>query len=134
MNLTNYSPNRLLGNLDEFLHQTLRSFGPAPATRAPATRAPGAYRYEEKNAYRLRLDLPGFTREEISLSLEKRDLTVTAKSEREDAFHDEFERTYTLPEDVDPEGIAAKLENGVLDLTFKKITEVNDGTRNIEIS
>lgn len=129
MNLTNYSPNRLLGNLDELLSQTLRSFGPAPATRAP-----GAYRYEEKDSYRLRLDLPGFTRDEISLSLEKRDLTVTAKSEREDAFHDQFERTYTLPEDAAPKGITAKLENGVLDLTFKKIAEINDGTRNIEIS
>jgi len=93
MNLINYSPNRLLGNLDELLNQTLRSFGPTPATRAP-----GAYRYEEKDAYRLRLDLPGFTREEISLSLEKRDLTVTAKTERENAFRQEFERAYTLPE------------------------------------
>lgn len=129
MNLTNYSPNRLLGNLDDFLSQTLRNFGPIPATRAP-----GAYRYEEKNGYRLRLDLPGFTREEISLSLEKLDLTVTAKTEREDAFRDEFERAYTLPEDVDPEGIEAKLENGVLDLTFKKVTPENDGIRNIEIS
>lgn len=129
MNLTNYSPNRLLGNLDEFLSQTLRNFGPIPATRAP-----GAYRYEGKDNYRLRLDLPGFTREEISLSLEKLDLTVTAKTERKDAFRDEFERTYTLPEDVDPEGIEAKLENGVLDLTFKKVTPENDGVKTIEIS
>ncbi len=129
MNLINYSPNRLLGNLDELLSQTLRSFGPTPATRAP-----GAYRYEEKDAYRLRLDLPGFTREEISLSLEKRDLTVTATTEREDAFRSDFEQTYSLPEDVDPEGTAAKLENGVLELTFKKLTETNEGVRNIEIS
>mgnify|MGYP002628153389 CR=1 FL=1 len=129
MNLTHYSPNRLLGNLDEFLSQTLRNFGPIPATRAP-----GAYRYEEKEAYRLRIDLPGFTREETSLSLEKHDLTVTAKTEREDPFHEEFERTYTLPEDVDPEGIEAKLENGVLDLTFKKVSSEDTGVRTIEIS
>ncbi|MDB2673721.1 Hsp20/alpha crystallin family protein [Akkermansiaceae bacterium] len=129
MNLTHYTPNRLLGNLDEFLNQTLRSFGPAPATRAP-----GAYRYEEKDSYRLRLDLPGFTREEVSLSLEKRELTVTAKSEREDSFLSDFERTYTLPEDIDPNGINAKLENGVLDLTFKKLAGEGNGVRNIEIS
>ncbi len=129
MNLTHYTPNRLLGNLDELLNQTLRSFGPAPATRAP-----GAYRYEEKDSYRLRLDLPGFTREEVSLSLEKRELTVTAKSEREDSFLSDFERTYTLPEDIDPNGINAKLENGVLDLTFKKLADEDKGVRNIEIS
>jgi HSP20 family protein len=129
MNLTHYTPNRFLGNLDEFLSQTLRSFGPAPAIRAP-----GAYRYEEKDSYRLRLDLPGFTREEVSLSVEKRELSVTAKSEREDAFNTDFERTYTLPEDIDPNGVTAKLENGVIDLTFKKLADEEKGVRNIEIS
>lgn len=129
MNLTQCQPNRLLGNLDEFLSQTLRSFGPIAATRAP-----GAYRYEEKDAYRLRLDLPGFTREEISLSLEKHDLTVTAKSEREEAFHGDFERTYTLPDDIDPDGIQARLNHGVLDLTFKKLAPADKGVRTIEIA
>ncbi|MEN8774707.1 MAG: Hsp20/alpha crystallin family protein [Akkermansiaceae bacterium] len=129
MNLTHYTPNRLLGNLDEFLNQTLRNFGPTPAPRAP-----GAYHYEEKDTYRLRLDLPGFTREEVSLSLEKRELTITAKSEREDAFLSDFERTYNLPDDIDPNGISAKLENGVLDLAFKKLADLNKGVRNIEIS
>ena len=81
MNLIHYNPNRLLGNLDEFLNQTLRSFSPSPITPAP-----GAYRYEEKDSYRLRLDLPGFTREEIAISLENQMLTIIAKSEREDAF------------------------------------------------
>ena len=128
MNLTHYNPNRLFGNLDEFLSQTLRSFGPTPIMRAP-----GAYRYEEKDSYRLRLDLPGFTREEIALSLEKRALTVTAKSEREDAFLPGFERTYNLPEDINPNDINAKLKNGVLDLSFKKLTAQESGVRNIEI-
>ena len=128
MNLTHYNPNRLFGNLDEFLSQTLRSFGPSPIMRAP-----GAYRYEEKDSYRLRLDLPCFTREEIALSLEKRALTVTAKSEREDAFLPGFERTYNLPDDINPNDINAKLKNGVLDLSFKKLTAQESGVRNIEI-
>lgn len=128
MNLTQYHPSRLFGNLDEFLSQTLRNFGPVAASRAP-----GAYRYEDSHTYRLRLDLPGFTREEIALTLEKNDLTITAKSEREDAFQSEFERSYTLPEDIDPEAISAKLENGVLDLTFAKRTNGEDAVRKIEI-
>jgi HSP20 family protein len=129
MNLTHYQPNRLFGNLDEFLNQTLRSFGPLAAPRAF-----GAYRYEEKDSYRLRVDLPGFTREEVTLTHEKDTLTLTAKSEREDAFHEDYERTFTLPDDVDPEGITAKLENGVLDLTFAKVTDGDAGVRTIEIA
>lgn len=129
MTLLNRIPNNLFGNLDELLSQTFRNFGPAPAVKAP-----GAYRYQSKNSYRLRLDLPGFTRDEIALNFEKHELKVTAKSAREEAFSKEFERTYTLPEDVDPEGIEAKLTEGVLDLTFKKVVDADAGTRAIEIS
>ena len=129
MTLLNRIPNNLFGNIDELLSQTLRNFGPTPAAKAP-----GAYRYQTNDSYRLRLDLPGFTKEEISLSLEKHDLKVVARTEREDAFRSEFEKTYTLPEDVDPEGIEARLTDGVLDLTFKKVTSEDAGVRTIEIN
>jgi len=42
--------------------------------------------------------------------------------------------TYTLPDDVAPDGISAKLENGVLDVTFAKQTESEDAIRKIEIN
>ena len=129
MNLIHYNPNRVLGNLDEFLNQTLRSFSPSPNISAP-----GAYHYEEKDSYRLRLDLPGFTREEIVISLEKQMLTIIAKSEREGAFSSSFERTYNLPKNINPNGINAKLKNGVLDLSFKKLTDQEPGIRKIEIT
>lgn len=129
MNLTNVNSNRLFGNLDEFLNQTLRSLGPVVAP--PGV---GIARYEEAESYRLRLDLPGFRREEVSLSLDKHKLTVVAVSDREDAFHERFEQSYQLPEDIDPEGITAKLENGVLDLTFRKLSAEEQGVRKIELS
>ncbi|YCM45605.1 Hsp20/alpha crystallin family protein [Verrucomicrobiaceae bacterium 227] len=129
MTLINRIPNNLFGNLDELLSQTLRNFGPSPAAKAP-----GAYRYQTNDSYRLRLDLPGFNRDEVSLTLEKSELKVVARTEREDAFRSEFERAYNLPDDVDPEGIEAKMTDGVLDLTFKKVTSENRGVRNIEIN
>ena len=128
MNLTRYNPNRFFGNIDDFLNQTLRSFSPSPITPAP-----GAYSYEEKDSYRLRLNLTGFAREEIAISLKNRMLTIIAKSEREDAFLPGFERTYNLPDDINPNDINAKLKNGVLDLSFKKLTAQESGVRNIEI-
>ncbi len=128
MNLLNQFPNRLLGNLDEIISQTLRSFDPTPESNAADT-----YRYESDEAYRLRLDLPGFNKEEVDLKLEEDQLTVSAKTEREEAFRDDFERTYTLPEDVDPDGITAKLENGVLELTLNRIAPEEPKTRSIEI-
>ncbi|MGB0644990.1 MAG: Hsp20/alpha crystallin family protein [Akkermansiaceae bacterium] len=129
MNLTHYNPNRFFGNIDDFLNQTLRNFSPSPITPAP-----GAYRYEEKDSYRLRLNLPGFAREEIAISLEKQILTIIAKSEREDPFPSSFERSYNLPKNINPNGINAKLENGVLDLSFKKLTDQEPNVRKIKIS
>ena len=129
MNLTHYTPNRFLGHFDELLNQTLRNFG-----HPVANRLSGIYRAEDQNSYRLRLDLPGFTREEISLSLEKHDLTVTAASDREEAFLQDVKRTFTLPDDIDPEGITAKVENGVLDLTLPKLNAEDKGVRTIEVS
>jgi HSP20 family protein len=129
MNLTHYNPNRFFGNIDDFLNQTLRNFSPSPITPAP-----GAYHYEEKDSYRLRLNLPGFAREEIAISLEKQILTIIAKSEREDLFSSSFERSYNLPKNINPNGINAKLENGVLDLSFKKLTDQEPNVRKIKIS
>ena len=129
MTLLNRIPNNLFGNLDEFLNQTLRNFGPAPAAKAP-----GAYRYKTRDSYRLRLDLPGFTRDEVTLTLEKKELKVSAKTDRETAFHQEFERIYTLPDDVNPDDIQAKLADGVLDLTFKRVVIDEPGVKTIEIN
>ena len=129
MNLTHYNPNRVLGNLDEFLNQTLRSFSPSPITLPP----PAHTATRRKDSYRLRLDLPGFAREEIAISLEKQMLTIIAKSEREDAFFSSFERSYNLPKNINPNGINAKLENGVLDLGFKKLTTQEPSVRKIKI-
>jgi HSP20 family molecular chaperone IbpA len=129
MNLTNVTSNRLFGNLDEFLNQTLRNLGPVVSPQPH-----GLARYEDGESYRLRLDLPGFRREEVSLSLEKHTLAVTARNEREDAFYKHFEQTFRLPEDIDPEGVTAKLEDGVLDLTFRKLSAEEQGVRKIELS
>jgi HSP20 family protein len=128
MNLIHYNPNRLLGNLDEFVNQALRTFSPSAIN--PAS---GTYRYEEKNSFRLRLDLPGFTREEIAICLENRILTIIAESGREDAFLSDLERTYKLPKNINPDDINAKLENGVLDLNLKKLTDQEPSVRKINI-
>ncbi|MGJ8695936.1 MAG: Hsp20/alpha crystallin family protein [Verrucomicrobiaceae bacterium] len=118
--------NRIFGNLDDFLSQTLRSFGPSPATRAP-----GAYRYEDDEAYRLRLEIPGFNKDEVTLSVTEDTLTVKAESKDQDLS---YERSLSLPETVAQDGITAKLENGILELTFPKTEPETPETRIINIA
>jgi len=129
MTLTNRIPNFLFGNLDEFFNQAFRNFGPNPDTRVP-----DSYRYETDEHYRLRLDLPGFKKDEINLSLEGSQLKITARTESEEAFHAEFDRVFDLPDDANPEEITARLEDGVLDLVINKVAEAVPAVRTIEIN
>lgn len=128
MTLTNRIPNRLFGNFDEFFNQAFRSFGPNPVSRVP-----DSYRYETDKHYRLRLDLPGFTKKEIKLTLEDGQLKISAKTESEDAFRSDFDRVFDLPDDANAGEVTAKLEDGVLDLVINKVAESVPAVRTIKI-
>ncbi len=78
---------------------------------------------EDENAYTLSADLPGVTRENVDLDVENGVLTVTARrafkgdnAEARTVFH----RTIKLPEGADTDKATARLDNGVLELTFPK--------------
>ena len=126
INLTNPLSHRLIGNLDEFVNQALHSFAPVPATPAP-----GTYRYEDDSAYRLRLEIPGFSKEQVSLELTDHELTVKAQNPDPGAS---YERTLRLPDTIEEGKISAKLEHGILELTFPKAKVEEPATRSIDIS
>jgi HSP20 family protein len=72
----------------------------------------------------VRADLPGVDPKEVDISLEGNILTVRGerKAEKEDASYREvsygrFERRVRVPNGTDPEKIAAKYTNGVLEVS-----------------
>ena len=79
-------------------------------------------------AWLLRLDIPGVRQQDLSVSVERDVLTVSAVG-TEDAPPRWF-RQLNLPRDVDPDGIAATLRDGVLSL---EIPRAGRGLRQIEI-
>jgi HSP20 family protein len=81
----------------------------------------------------LNFELPGFSKDEISINLEERSLTVTAKKQkpedktefktswlRKEICSNGYKRTVTIPENIDAKNIHAKCENGILTLTLPK--------------
>lgn len=79
--------------------------------------------YENEEGYRLEVDLPGYTREQIEL--DHQDGTLTLKAEQVESATDKenrrvVERTITLPEDVAADKIQARLNNGVLEVTLPR--------------
>jgi HSP20 family molecular chaperone IbpA len=85
---------------------------------------------ETKEGVILMLELPGVTAEDVDVALEKRVLTIRARSntalpERLRQVHAEYEpgdyeRAFTLPDDFDGEQIEAELKNGVLTLRLPR--------------
>jgi HSP20 family protein len=86
---------------------------------------------ETADHYVLRADLPGLSDEDVNLQLEDSVLTISGerKAEHEDqqegyyrlerAFGG-FSRSLTLPDGVDPEGIQAHFDRGVLEIRVPK--------------
>ena len=95
---------------------------------------------EKKDKYVLNMDLPGFEKENINISLNKGYLTVSAKSEKEniesnedkyirqERSYGEASRSFYLGEDIKEEDIDAEFKNGILTINIpKKEIEDNSG-------
>ncbi|MFB6098368.1 MAG: Hsp20/alpha crystallin family protein [Salinibacter sp.] len=134
--LTRRTPNRTLRNLqrevdslfDRFFNRTSGDGG------ASTVWSPRTDLVETDDEFRLRLDVPGMTKDDITINLQNRTLTVSGErtSERteegeeyvrvERAFGD-FHRSFTLPDAVDDENIEATYEDGVLTINVPKTEE-----------
>lgn len=94
--------------------------------------------FETENEFMVELQVPGFKKEEVQISVLKNVLTVKAgKEEVENAekqqeqykyvhrefTHAAFEKQYKLPATVDAEKISARFENGILILALPKKAE-----------
>jgi HSP20 family protein len=86
---------------------------------------------EDANALQISLELPGVRSEDVRLSLENNILTIRGEKRQEVDENNErvhrfervygmFERTFALPNTVDPEKIDARFENGVLLIRIPK--------------
>ncbi len=90
------------------------------------------------------VDLPGYEKEDISLSVANRTLTIDAKRELTDEHadseylhrerrHESTHRTIRLPEEVDAENTSATYRNGVLTVMLPKLDADPDDSRRIDI-
>lgn len=87
--------------------------------------------YESKDDLTVKMDVPGLSKEEISVSVEGDRLTVKGQKKEEKESKDgdrvfservygSFQRTVTLPSDVDASKAKADYKNGVLELKLPK--------------
>ncbi|WP_285412398.1 Hsp20/alpha crystallin family protein [Variovorax sp. efr-133-TYG-130] len=79
---------------------------------------------QDDKSWTLSLDVPGFSREDLAISIEGAVLRIDSKAEAKR----QFKAAYELPQDIDAATSEAKLENGVLTLKLGKLVPVSQAT------
>ncbi len=88
-------------------------FRPAPASTAQVQ--------EDDKAWTVTLDVPGISREDLSISVEGPVVRIETRPEAKR----QYKAAWELPQDIDVDSTAARLENGVLTLTLAKQAPVS---------
>ena len=83
---------------------------------------------QDDKAWTVTLDLPGVSREELSIGTEGNVVRIETKPEAKR----QYKAAYELPQDIDVDASGAKLENGVLTLTLAKQAPVSN-VKQIEV-
>ena len=135
--------------LDREFNRMLGRFWGAGNAEVPATLAPYAVDvHEDADHFYVNAELPGFTKDDVDITLEdgvltihaeRKDETTTppANSKEKQPLHIErrwtrFERSFTLPAAVNEGAVQAALSEGVLTITLDKREEVKP--RKIQIN
>nr|BCX01096.1 MAG: hypothetical protein KatS3mg041_1142 [Bacteroidota bacterium] len=124
-------PIRELGELSERLHRLVEEWVPAWAASGRGGVYPAVDILEREDAYVVRAELPGVRKEDIRVTLRDNVLTIQGEKrrqseERGETYHriecayGAFSRSFALPEEVDPSGVTARFENGVLEITLPR--------------
>jgi len=90
---------------------------------------------EDDKAFHLEMAVPGFSKKDIRISIEKDVLKIYSERPKEEESQEqhyrvrefgqaEFCRTFSLGETVDQEGIRAEYRNGILSVTLPRKEEV----------
>jgi len=99
---------------------------------------------ENEKEYHVKADVPGFEKDEISISLNDNILTIQGEKKKEDKdekenyirkerFYSSFSKSISLYENVDIDKIDASLKNGTLELRIPKKEVQEKPVKKIEV-
>ena len=125
MRMTRFEPFRIADLLQHDLGRPTAATGWQPATDI----------IEYKDAYLVRLDLPGVDSSAIDINTDKGILSISGEREayesteeatltRRERASGRFDRRFSLPETADIDGIRAQSKNGILEVRIPKVPEV----------
>jgi HSP20 family protein len=126
MTLIKFEPLRELENWNERIHRFFNDFPSMDFNYYPHIDISD----DEKNIY-VEAEIPGVKKEDVKVTLQDNILTITGEKKKETEEKDKkffrservygfFTRSFTLPEDINPDSVDAKFDNGILNITISK--------------
>ena len=138
MALIRWEPVRELNTLQSEMNRLFNTLFDTPAPNGGTSGVrrwiPAMDLVETDDGFVLRTDLPGLSEGDVNVELEDNVLTVSGErksehEERKEGYYrverasGSFSRSLTLPEGVDPSGIKASFDRGVLEVRIPKPEE-----------
>jgi HSP20 family protein len=120
--------------MDEMLRSMLRPWRADLAERAPQIKLDV---HEDDASYTVRVELPGVKKDDIDVRIDGRQVTVSAEVKKEqdekkegrvlrsERHYGYASRSFTLACEVDEARSAAKVQDGILELTLPKKTKTS---------
>ena len=119
--------------MDELFHNRLASVLGGEGLQSAAW-SPVVDIEESAEAYTIRAELPGLSKEKVKVTVENGALTLSGERDLErrvetktfhrvERSHGTFTRSFTLPEDVDAESVVANFKDGLLEIQIAKREE-----------
>ena len=144
--LTNWDPMREMARLSEDMTRLMSELTGSRSVQESirGTWVPPVDVRETADAIEIDVELPGFSADEVEVSLENGVLTLRGERVLKEAAEGEvwhrveraygvFERAFQVPRSVDPEKVVARFENGVLHLSLPKREESKPRTIKVKV-
>ena len=144
MELVRFEPFAGVGSFRSLFNDLFdENFVRAPAQPSASKWYPAVDVLESKDAYLIRAELPGMTREDIKVEVKDGNLVLSGERKSEkpadgveyrhvERIAAKFWRSFSLPETAKQDGIEATYKEGILEIRVPKAEEAKP--RQIEIS
>jgi HSP20 family protein len=103
----------------------------------PSSWLPACDVFEDREAVKIVLEIPGVRPEDVKILLENDLLTIRGEKRRQAEEKSErlhFQRMFSLPTTVDPEKVVANCEHGILTVTIPKAERARPREIPVEVS
>jgi len=137
MSIVRWEPLREFSTLQNEMNRLFNTVFDAPSPGGNGTLRrgmPAMDLVESGDHFVLRADLPGLSEEDVKIELEDQTLTISGERKAEHETREEgyyrverafgaFSRSLQLPKGIDPEGVTARFDRGVLEVSIPKPEE-----------